>query len=81
MTLNETVDLMLSDDYKDRLKAEYYQTEIRLNKLKIAIAKYKASTIGYSVAGGLASLMEQKRDMESYLETLFVRAELDGIEL
>ena len=24
---------MLSDDYKDRFKAEYYQTKIRYNKI------------------------------------------------
>ena len=33
-SLNETVELMLSSDYKDRFKAEYYQLEYRYNKLK-----------------------------------------------
>ena len=27
--LIDTVELMASDDYKERFKAEYYQTEIR----------------------------------------------------
>ena len=31
--LKETVDLMLSDDYVDRFKAEYYQLETRFIKL------------------------------------------------
>ena len=29
MELKDTVALMESDDYKDRFKAEYYQTKIR----------------------------------------------------
>lgn len=31
--LKDTVELMLSDDYKDRFLAEYYQTHIRFTKL------------------------------------------------
>lgn len=33
MQLDETIGLMCSDDYKDRLKAEYLQLGIRLRKL------------------------------------------------
>ena len=32
MDFKETVDLMLSNDYKERFKAEYYQTKIRYIK-------------------------------------------------
>lgn len=32
-TLEETVDMMLSDDYKERLKAEYFQLTYRIEKL------------------------------------------------
>ena len=32
-TLSDTVYLMCSKDYKDRFKAEYYQTKIRYDKL------------------------------------------------
>ena len=31
--LKDTVELMQSEDYKKRFKAEYYQLEIRLDKL------------------------------------------------
>lgn len=34
MELKDTVDLMLSDDFKDRLKAEYYQLTYRIEKLE-----------------------------------------------
>ena len=39
MQLKDTVELMLSDDYKDRFKAEYYQTKIRYDKLHKMIVK------------------------------------------
>lgn len=31
--LNETVEMMNSEDYKERFKAEYWQTYIRYKKL------------------------------------------------
>lgn len=37
MELKDTVDLMLSDDWKDRLKAEYLQCIIRTNGLQEAL--------------------------------------------
>lgn len=37
MELKDTVDLMISDDWKDRLKAEYLQCIIRMNELYAAL--------------------------------------------
>ncbi len=34
MTLEDTVDLMLSIDWEDRFYAEYFQTKIRLDNLQ-----------------------------------------------
>lgn len=34
MELKDTVEVMNSEDYKDRFRAEYYQTVIRYGKLK-----------------------------------------------
>ena len=33
ITLDDTIILMSSSDYKDRFKAEYWQTKIRYEKL------------------------------------------------
>lgn len=33
MKLKDTVELMLSDNYKDRLKSEYFQIRLRYNAL------------------------------------------------
>ena len=33
MLMEHTIDLMISEDYKERFQAEYYQTKIRYEKL------------------------------------------------
>ena len=43
MELNNTVELMNSSDYRDRFKAEYYQTKIRYEKLKKFNTKIEAA--------------------------------------
>lgn len=37
--LKETVELMLSNDYKERFKAEYYQLKIRIDRLDNMLSK------------------------------------------
>ena len=38
--LKETVELMISTDYKERFKAEYEQAKIRFEKLKAMLDKW-----------------------------------------
>ena len=40
MELKDTVQLMQSDDYKDRFRAEYQQLVIRFEKLKRSSAQF-----------------------------------------
>ena len=42
-TLKDTVGLMNSNDYKERFKAEYYQTKIRYEKLKTFVTRIQAA--------------------------------------
>lgn len=44
MELRDTVEMMNSADYKERFKAEYYQTAIRYGKLKAMVDKYNNGT-------------------------------------
>lgn len=81
MELGETVDLMKSISYKDRFKAEYYQTKIRYEKLHKMCIQYRAGTLGFEPACCLNLLTEQKRHMGEYLQCLEVRAEIEGIQL
>lgn len=81
MELKDTVDLMLSYDYKERFKAEYYQTKIRYDKLHKILVKYEANTLDFKLTTPLHILGEQKRVMGEYLRNLEVRAEIEKIEL
>ena len=79
--LIDTVELMASDDYKQRFKAEYYQTEIRYNKLHEMIVRYEANTLNFEPKCSIDILKKQASYMGNYLYMLEVRAEIEGIEL
>lgn len=81
MNFEETVDLMLSEDYKERFKAEYFQTKIRYEKLHKMIVKYEAKTLNFEPSCDIAILKNQASNMGQYLYCLEVRAEIEGIEL
>ena len=79
--LKDTVDLMASEDYKERFRAEYYQTKIRYEKLHEMTIKYEAGTLNFTPSCPLALLNDQKKYMGLYLHQLEVRAEIEGIKL
>lgn len=81
MELVETINLMNSEDYKERFKAEYYQTKIRYDKLHRMLIKYQANTLTFKPTCSYELLKEQAMYMGNYLRTLEVRAEIEGIEL
>ena len=81
MQLKDTVELMLSDDYKDRFKAEYYQTKIRYDKLHKMIVKYEARTLEFTPDTPIDILKKQAAAMGSYLYNLEVRAQIEGVQL
>jgi len=81
MDLKDTVELMLSEDYKERFKAEYYQTKIRYEKLHKMVVKYDAKTLDFDPSSDIDFLKLQASNMGQYLYCLEVRAEIEGIEL
>ena len=81
MKLSGTVDMMLSEDYKERFKAEYYQTKIRYNKLHKTVVQYEAGTLPFTPKCSLELLKAQKAAMGQYLYTLEVRAAIEGIDI
>ncbi len=81
MKLNDTVELMNSEDYKERFKAEYYQTKIRYEKLHDMTIKYEAGTLDFTPTCTLELLKEQKNCMGNYLRILEIRAEIEKINL
>lgn len=79
--LLQTVAMMGSEDYKERFKAEYYQTKIRYDKLHAMCVKYEAGTLDFTPTCSLELLKEQKAAMGNYLRCLEVRAEIESIKL
>lgn len=85
MELKDTVSLMLSDDYLERMKAEYYQAKNRCENLERYLAKQAAIWIdegyfGERLIGNVPVeiLQEQLRVMKEYIHILSVRLELAG---
>lgn len=89
MELNDTIILMSSADYKDRFRAEYYQTKLRLEKLHRMVVRFEAGTLNFEPTCTpdfkptcpIGLLKEQVRHMGEYLECLEIRAEIEGIPL
>ena len=81
MELKDTIVLMNSDNYKERFKAEYWQTKIRYEKLHEMIVKYEAGVLKFEPKCPLKVLKEQASYMGQYLYILEVRAEIEGIKL
>ena len=81
MELMETVQLMLSNDYKDRFKGEYLQTKIRHNKLKAMCDKWDNDELDFEPTCPREIYNEQLSYMFSYLCVLEERAQLEGTNL
>nr|DAU10872.1 MAG TPA: hypothetical protein [Caudoviricetes sp.]DAV97320.1 MAG TPA: hypothetical protein [Caudoviricetes sp.] len=81
MELKDTIELMNSENYKERFKAEYLQTKIRYDKLDAMTVKYEAGTLNFTPSCPLELLKEQKKYMGNYIRTLRIRAEIENIDL
>lgn len=81
MELKDTIEMMNSKDYKERFKAEYYQTKIRYDKLHQMLIKHETGTLEFTPSCPISVLSEQKRYMGEYLRQLEIRAEIEGIEI
>lgn len=80
MDLLDTIQMMKSDDYKERFKAEYYQLKIRLEKLNATIVR-KAVDPKVAPKTSYLMLKQQSIIMEAYLKCLEERATTEHIEL
>ena len=75
--LKDTVDLMLSDDPKDRLRAEYHQAKIRIVKLW----RYLLDGPLTEDSQEYQMLKKQAGIMMDYIKVLAWRAGYMGIDL
>jgi len=79
--LNETVGCMLSPDYKDRFKAEYYQLKIRYDKLVNMCKLWDEGKLSFTPTCPRSLYYDQLEGMEIYLAVLEERAKLEDIVL
>lgn len=81
MTLADTINNMLSEDYSERFKAEYNQLTIRLERLENVISKAEANDVTFNNNKSLEILKAQRETMQSYKKILETRADNEGIRL
>lgn len=80
MELLDTIEMMKSDDYKERFKAEYYQLKIRLDRLNALVIKKGIHSESVPETSYLM-LKQQSIIMEAYLKCLDERAKHEGIKV
>ena len=85
MKMNDTIGKMLSNDPKDRMLAEYWQTKIRYRKLKAFANRIEAARLQgkpepkHSCSYDL--LRKQQSIMGEYLHVLELRLTIDGLNI
>ena len=79
--LQETIQLMLSLDYKNRFIAEYWQIRTRYEKLQLMIEKWDAKNLDFVPSCPREIYDEQLKYMKGYLEILEERAKIEMIDL
>lgn len=79
--LEQTVDLMNNEDYKERFRAEYFQLTIRIEGLFNMLCKYKNNTLPFTPSCSFDLLNGQLKAMNLYKEYLKERAVIEGINL
>ncbi len=80
-TLKDTVELMNSEDYRERFIAEYKQLVIRCNGLRNMLDKWDRGELNFKPTCPRSTYNMQIRAMEDYMTILESRAVIEGIVL
>lgn len=81
MELKDTAAMMQSADYKERFKAEYYQTVIRYEKLRAMLEKWDNGELNFDPTCPRSTYNMQIKAMTDYIAVLEARAVMEGVEL
>ena len=81
MELRDTVDMMNSEDYKERFRAEYCQTVIRYEKLKNMLDRWDDGKLNFVPTCPRSTYNMQIRAMADYIAVLEARAVMEGVDL
>ena len=79
MELKDTVEMMLSNDYKERFKAEYWQLRIRYDKLQKMVDNWEK--LDFTPTCAYSTYVCQLLAMEDYMMLLRSRAEQEEVKL
>lgn len=81
MELKDTIEMMQSEDYRERFKAEYQQNVIRFQKLRTMLEKWDKGELNFAPTCPRGVYNLQIRAMADYIAVLEARAAIEGIAL
>lgn len=81
MDLADTIKLMVDADHKQRLKAEVYQLEIRMNKLGNILDNFYQGTLDFVPSCPILLLEKQYDAMQEYMRYLLIRCDIEEVRL
>lgn len=79
--LGDTGIMMVSESYRERFRAEYYQLDIRANKLNKMLNDWRKGKFEFEHTCDYGLLFKQFQLMDEYRMILRVRAQIEGIDL
>ena len=81
LKLSDTISMMVSKDYKERFRAEYYQLWIRCSKLQEMLEKWDNGELPFTPTCPRSTYNMQVKAMTEYIAVLEARAVMEGVEL
>ena len=81
MQLKDTIEMMTSEDFKERFKAEYYQLSLRLDSLTSMLINWENNKLDFDPKCSKETLENQVIFMKAYVDILLLRSKIEGIEL
>lgn len=81
MELKDTIEMMVSEDYKERFKAEYCQVKIRYEKLKYMLERWDSGLLDFTPTCPRNTYNMQFRAMRDYIAVLEARAVMEEVTL
>lgn len=79
--LVDTIAMMVSEDYRERFKAEYLQLKIRYEKLNDMIERWDSNQLLFKPDCHRSLYNLQMDAMKQYLAVLEARAKIENINL
>ena len=81
MEPKDILEMMTSEDFKERFKAEYYQLLFRLDSLTGMLIKWENNMLDFEPKCSKETLENQVIFMQGYIGILRLRAQIEEIDL